>query len=70
MIRQLSSAGPCKYLHNYDKKFVKFLLEKERGKKVIERQVFKDKQENAPHFNNRNGVLFCFKYLGDFCKKN
>ena len=33
MIRQLSSAGPCKYLHNYYKKsYVKFLQKKEKKK--------------------------------------
>ena len=34
MIRQSSSAGPCKYLRNYYKKsYVKFLQNKERKKK-------------------------------------
>ena len=34
MIRQSSSAGyPCKYLHNYAKKNVKFLQKKERKKR-------------------------------------
>ena len=34
MIKQSSSAGPCKYLHNYYKKnYVKFLQKK--GKKYI-----------------------------------
>ena len=33
MIRQSPSAGPCKYLHNYDEKRpVKFLQKKEKKK--------------------------------------
>ena len=33
MIRQSSSACPCKYLHNYDKKLCKILPQKEKKKK-------------------------------------
>ena len=36
MIRQSSSAGPCKYLHNYDEKLCK-IFAKERKKKNTER---------------------------------
>ena len=37
MIRQLSSAGPCKYLHNYYKKTVKSFCKtrKEINKKAL-----------------------------------
>ena len=32
MIRQSSSAGPCKYLHNYDQKFMLNFGERKKGK--------------------------------------
>ena len=33
MIRQSPSAGPCKYLHNYDKKYMLNFCESKKGKK-------------------------------------
>ena len=27
------------------------------------------KRTRKPYFNNGDGILFYFKYLGDFCKK-
>ena len=36
MIRQSSTAGPCKYLHNYYKKSnIKFLQNKEKKKRKL-----------------------------------
>ena len=41
MMRQSSSAGPWKYLHNYDKKFILIFCKRKKRKKYFEHKYIK-----------------------------
>ena len=56
-----SSRNTHKEVHIHDPVDYQFIKQKP--------SVKNQENRNTPQFNNCDGILFCFKYLGDFCKK-